>query len=296
MNKKSGSGSSVKRKERLEQIFRKYNIEAEVNLIKGKHIQKVVSRKLNSHYDTIIACGGDGTISAVAGAITNTDITLGVIPLGTFNHFAKDNGIPLNIEKAVDIIAQNNIELIDTAEVNDIVFVNNSSIGLYTRMVKIRELYKKSGYGKISALLITLFNILIKVIFRLPAYRFIVHTENYKKDFISPFVFIGNNEYNTGLLNFGSREGLDEGELSLYYIECESNKSLLGVIFDRRTSKQKLLGDFSDNNHKKIKIGTNRKKLYVSVDGEIFKMSSRLTYRTMPKSLRLIKPVKKVKT
>ena len=66
----------------------------------------------------VIAGGGDGTVSAVASRLAITDVALGVLPLGTLNHFAKDLGIPLELDAAIDVVAHGREVRVDVGEVN----------------------------------------------------------------------------------------------------------------------------------------------------------------------------------
>jgi predicted polyphosphate/ATP-dependent NAD kinase len=75
-----------------------------------------------------VAGGGDGTINTVAGEVAGTERVLGVLPLGTLNHFAKDLHLPLDLEGAVRTIVERNIATVDVGEVNGRAFVNNSSL------------------------------------------------------------------------------------------------------------------------------------------------------------------------
>src|SRR3954451_10797613 len=87
----------------------------------------------------IVAAGGDGTIGAVAAALVGSDKILGVLPVGTLNHFAKDLKIPLDLENAVLTIAKGETAAVDVVEVNVRIFINNSSLGLYPHIVSRRE-------------------------------------------------------------------------------------------------------------------------------------------------------------
>src|SRR4030095_15170061 len=104
----------------------------------GSDLIEVVRRQINGA-SVAVAAGGDGTVNAVAAAVIGTPTRMGVIPLGTLNHFAKDLAIPLEIERAVDTIAGGRVVAIDVGEVNGRVFVNNSSLGLYASLVQARE-------------------------------------------------------------------------------------------------------------------------------------------------------------
>src|SRR5262245_55380850 len=69
-------------------------------------LSQIVRRAISSGADVIVAGGGDGTISTVANQLVGTDVSLGVLPLGTLNHFAKDLGIPLDLSGAIEAICR----------------------------------------------------------------------------------------------------------------------------------------------------------------------------------------------
>ena len=74
----------------------------------------------------VIAGGGDGTISAVASVLAGTGKVLGVLPLGTRNHFARDLGISGDLAEAVRVLSEGMERRVDVGEVNGRVFINNS--------------------------------------------------------------------------------------------------------------------------------------------------------------------------
>ena len=79
--------------------------------------------------DAVVVGGGDGSIRTVASVLVGTDVPLGIIPLGTLNHFAKDLRIPLIADRAVAVLASGKRRYVDVGEVNGEIFINNSSIG-----------------------------------------------------------------------------------------------------------------------------------------------------------------------
>ena len=102
----------------------------------------------------IVAGGGDGTVNAVAAHVVGTSTRLGVLPMGTLNHFARDAGIPSNLGSAIACIAVGHTRAVDVARVNDQIFLNNSSLGLYPTIVKMRdEQQQRLGRGKWPAFL-----------------------------------------------------------------------------------------------------------------------------------------------
>jgi diacylglycerol kinase family enzyme len=102
----------------------------------------------------IVAAGGDGTINLMAGLLLNREVHFGVIPLGTFNYFARDLGIPLDPRAAAAAIATGQIRRVHAARVNGPLFLNNASFGLYRKLLEDRERDKRRfGRYKLIAVL-----------------------------------------------------------------------------------------------------------------------------------------------
>jgi diacylglycerol kinase family enzyme len=110
-----------------------------VRVTPGKSLREAAARAVaDPTCAVVVAGGGDGTVNAVAGVLAGTEKPLGVLPLGTLNHFAKDLGIPHEVERAVQLLGTGAPRRVDVAEVNGRVFVNNSSIGVYPLAVRER--------------------------------------------------------------------------------------------------------------------------------------------------------------
>src|SRR6516225_6415831 len=85
---------------------------------KGDDISSLAARALSENRYLVVAGGGDGTVSAVAGVLAGTDAAIGVLPMGTLNHFAKDVGIPRHLEAAVRNMFTGQATNVDVGEVN----------------------------------------------------------------------------------------------------------------------------------------------------------------------------------
>ena len=102
--------------------------------------------------DVVLAGGGDGTISAAAGICFAHKMALAVLPAGTMNLFARSLGVPLQLEAALEAIARGEVAAVDIATANGRPFVHQFSVGLHSRLVRIRnELTYHSRWGKILA-------------------------------------------------------------------------------------------------------------------------------------------------
>ena len=116
-----------------------------VEVTEGERIAAAVD---SDPSEIVVAAGGDGTISAVAARLLGSHRTLGVIPGGTLNHFAKDLGIPQDFTGAIAVLRARAIRRVDVAELNGRPFLNNSSLGLYPEIVREREQFQKHGVRK----------------------------------------------------------------------------------------------------------------------------------------------------
>jgi len=176
---------------RVRAVFRAAGVGAEVLSLRGAELGERARRAVRSSADVVVAGGGDGTVSTVAGALAGTPKPLGVLPLGTLNHFAKDLGLPLSLEKAAQTIAEGIARLVDVGEVNGHVFINNSALGIYPHIVRGRdELRIRLGLNKWLALVpacLTVFRRYPLVEVRLAAGPETEHLT-------TPLLFVGNNK------------------------------------------------------------------------------------------------------
>jgi diacylglycerol kinase family enzyme len=237
--------------------------------------------------DAVVAGGGDGTLSCAAGHLADTGRAFGILPLGTLNHLARDAGIPFGIEEAAKVIAAGHVREVDVAEVNGRVFVNNSSVGLYPDMVRLRDAQQeRSGRGKRLAMLSAGFASLRA--FR--RHRLWISAPGLETPIKTPLLFVGNNRYQVNLFGLGKRERLDEGELCLYAIRAGSRLHLLWAGIRGVFGKLDQQRDFITAYVGEAEIGSDRPVLAVSVDGETERMETPLRYRIRRKALRLIVP------
>lgn len=229
----------------------------------------------------IMAIGGDGTVSAVAGLVAHTDATLVPIPGGTLNNFTKDLGVPQDIDEALVRAASTSPRQVDIASVNDVYFVNNSSIGLYSTTLRERETLE-SLHGKWSAAAIAT----AKAFWRFKSYR--VEAEG--MEFTTPIIFVGNNRYPVDGFDDGfRRERIDEGTLSVFVVASKRRWSMfklgLHMVFVRSLKHAR---DFEDHYGSEFTIVTRRTLVSVSHDGELTSIKSPLRYRIHPGALRVI--------
>jgi diacylglycerol kinase family enzyme len=235
----------------------------------------------------VVAAGGDGTQSAVAAALAGTDTPMGVLARGTLNHFAKDLGVPLDLDAAARAIATGRPRPIDVAQVNDRVFVNNSSIGLYPHVVRHRDkVRQRLGHGKWYAMFLAVVAIFRR--FPLVRLRLVVNGESWLRT--TPFVFVGNNEYEIERLDLGVRKSLEAGNLCVYFPNRASRLGVLGLALRALLGRLRQASDFNALRATEAWIDTRRTLLPVALDGEVDHLVPPLHYRIRPKALNVILP------
>ena len=287
INASSGAGNNAEIRQRLEDAYKAIGVDAQISLAgNGAEVVKLAQRAARGDAETIVAAGGDGTINSVAAAVIDANKTLGVLPFGTMNHFAKDLHIPLDLEGAVETIVSGHTVRVDVGDVNSRIFLNNSSLGLYPRIIRERDKVQRLGWGKWPAYIWAA----LAVLRRYPFLEVRVSADGQALTGRTPFVFIGNNKYEMERLYIGRRARLDKGELSLY---MTNRTGRLGLI---RLALRALLGglrqekDFLALTTKEIWIGTKHKRLRVAFDGEVDIMKPPLHYHVRPAALRVLAP------
>ena len=287
INARSGTSNKETLRDQLAELFQQNGIEARISLARsGERVVELARRAAHSDAGIVVAGGGDGTINAVASTLIDTGKTLGVLPLGTLNHFAKDLTIPLDMEGAARTIIANHAVQVDVGEVNGQIFLNNSSLGLYPSLVHQREQRQRLGHGKWPAFIWAAFSVMRR-------YPFLdVRLNADGKEFSSrtPFVFVGNNKYEMESFNIGTRARLDAGQLSLYFSHRTQRLGLVRLAFRALLGRVEKTEEFVAMSTTEVSIETRRSRIRVATDGEVTMMRPPLRYRVRPVALRVIVP------
>jgi YegS/Rv2252/BmrU family lipid kinase len=288
INASSGTGDKEAASRQLAEIFSSNGFDARIRLAgSGSDIVEMAQRAVRDESETIVAGGGDGTISAVASTLIGTNRTLGVLPLGTLNHFAKDLHIPLDLEGAARTIMEGHTARVDVGEVNGRIFLNNSSLGLYPRIVRLREKQQQRlGRGKWPAFLWAA----VSVLRRFPFLAVRLSMDEQQMVRRTPFVFVGNNEYEMENFNVGARSCLDVGKLSLYVAHRTGRLGLLRFAWRALFGGLRSEKDFDAMCCEQVWIETRHRLIHVATDGEVTRMETPLHYQVRPGALRVLVP------
>lgn len=283
LNSASGCGHDDRACAAIETEFRTAGRHARVTRVNPDAIQQTLEQAVRDGVQVIVVGGGDGTLSTAASALAGSDTALGVLPLGTLNHFAKDQQIPLDLAGAVRTIVAGNTEQVDVGDVNGHTFINNSSLGLYPDIVSLR---KRLGVRKWIGMLAATWQVLGRV--EMLDVRVTSATGEHR--YRTPFAFIGNNEYVVEGLELGARKSLQGGTLSLYTARRAGRLGMLWLALQALFGRLQDSDDFHTVVADDIMITTRRPRLRVAIDGEVCHQDMPLHYRSRPGALRVLVP------
>jgi diacylglycerol kinase family enzyme len=287
LNPASGSGAARSTAQRIVELFAARGAEATITLARGgPALREAADAAVRAGCRILVAGGGDGTVSALAGAVVGQDVRFAVLPLGTLNHFAKDLGIPLDLTEAIDVVLDGRLQPVDLGEVNGRIFVNNSSLGVYPRVVALRNRHGGSGLAKWAAALWAS----LTVLRRRPFLHVRIQTPDREVVRHTPFVLVGNNEYRMAGLRAASRESLTDGRLAVYLMNASGRPGLLRLawqVFWRGADRVRELDLLLVN---RAAVETRRRTLQVALDGEVIVLASPLHYRSLPAAIRVTVP------
>lgn len=288
VNAAAGSASESELSALLTSHFTRAGIDADLRLARsGADLDRELRRAIGSKPRMIVVGGGDGTLNTAASLLVRSDIALGILPLGTLNHLAKDLHIPLDLAAAVATIAEGHTIRIDVGAVNDRIFINNSGLGLYPQMVRKRDAARfRLGHGKWPALIWAT----LAVLRRYPFMDVRLNVDGIDLVRRTPFVFVGNNQYVMEGFRIGERASLTQGELCFYVANRIGRLGLLRLSLRALFGRLDQGRDFDAARAKSIQVTTPRKRLHVSTDGEICWMDTPLRYRSVPAALSVVVP------
>ena len=277
------SGSAVEKLGELDAALSRAGVDARVLRVRGPQIiEKATEAALAG--SVLVAAGGDGTVSSVASVAVRTGVTFGVIPLGTLNHFARDCGIPLDIDQAVAVVAAGHTRTIPVGQVNGTTFVNNASLGIYPQLVWERQMEQRRGRGKWTAFAIAL----VRTWQRYPTVTVRVSVEGVAFVRRTPFVFVGNGDYVAEGLALGTRQSLPTGQLSIYLAPGASRFEMLALPF--RALAGRLTPDvkFESLAASEVSIETARRRVDLAIDGELTAVSPPIRCAIHDRMLRVL--------
>lgn len=280
--------------ESLEAMFKTNGMDAVIDADTEAGMAVRTERALASGAKTIVAAGGDGTITALAGSLVGTDRQLAILPLGTVNALAKDLNIPLDLPAAVAALQTSESRQIDVGEVNGRIFLHKVVVGLIPGMAAGRE--KIRGRYDVSAK-VGFLRYFFRRLARAKRMAVAIETDNGTRRVERvQALAVASNAYDEGLGQFFSRQSLDRGTLTLYVL----SHFTLGDFL--RLTTGMLMGRWQDDKAlsmesvQTVTITTHKSLIKVMFDGEVVSLQPPLQFAIRPLALNVLVPPAKIQT
>jgi YegS/Rv2252/BmrU family lipid kinase len=258
-----------------------------VELNRENDVPQTVREQMQAGKRLFIAAGGDGTVNAVIQALVHSETaTLAVLPIGTYNHFARDMGIPLDWRSALDVAMSGTTLQVDAARANERFFVNNISMGLYPELVARRE-EKGRDYPRWKARFYAAYVTLRKY----PHVTMNIETEHHHEVIRTHVFMVSNNSYDLSRLGIEApRSTLTGGRLSVYWLPHLPRIALMRFCAHYLAGRVHATPGFRSFRTARMKVQSSHKTLHVGIDGELFTQPTPLTITIVPSALNVKVP------
>lgn len=240
--------------------------EFDCNVVEGSDIVKSLEEAAASDNEIVLVAGGDGTISAAAGVLMNTDKALAVLPAGTMNLFARSLGIPLDLDEAVAAFAHGREARVDVASANGRPFVHQYSIGMHPHVIEQRERMKfgsKLGKRWASA------KAAITTFLNPPRVRIALEMETGEILARTSSVSVTNNLYREGTLPYA--ENPAGGVLGIYITKARRRRDLFWFFVNMAVGRWRANDqvEIHQTEDVTLKMRSRYKRFKCAIDGEL---------------------------
>jgi diacylglycerol kinase family enzyme len=280
LNRSSGVKLPPDEVEELRESARARNLEV-IELSRDVNVPATIRERRARGVKLFIAAGGDGTIHHVLQGLVHTDAALAVLPIGTYNHFARDLGLPLDWREALRIACEGTTLQIDTARANERSFVNNLSIGLYPELVARREEHGRD-YPRWKARLYALYSTARKY----PHVTLTMESEVRQELVRTPVFMVSNGAYDLTRIGIDApRATLTEGLMSVYWLPRIPRWQLTTFVARFLAGRVRGTPGFRSYQTRRLRITSRHALLKVGMDGELFTMQTPIVITIAPASL-----------
>lgn len=251
-------------------------------------MQRVLER--HQHYPdkgVVVAAGGDGTLNAVAAKLLKQDIPMGILPLGTFNYVARVLDIPLDILEAAQVIGTGQPRSTHVARINDHIYLNNASLGLYPLFIKKREHYnQKLGRFPLNAYTSGL-DVLIRDRKEL---QLEVEVDQKKYPVKTPLLFFGNNQLQLQEMNLKIAKCAALGEVAGVILAKTDKVTLFKTLFQLIRGNLEKAADVYSFSGEQVTVYSKKSTLTVAIDGELMQLKTPLQLSVEKNALNIMVP------
>lgn len=270
--------------------FAAVDVAIDLKLLDGGAMRGAV--KAHAGEARLVVGGGDGTLGCAAGVLAGTETALGILPLGTRNHLARELGVPLDLPGAAAAIAAGATRRIDVGRVEGAddggrVFINNASVGLYPALVRLRDA-EQHAYRLPKWL--AAIPASVAALRRLRHHRMHLSMPGRSAEVVTPMLFVGNNRYQLDRGRLGQRAALDDGLLSVFAVASRRRRALVGFAL------RALVGGSRDDDFAAVgdtpalAVSGRSAHIDIAIDGEVVRLPMPLRFSIEAGALRVLAP------
>ncbi|WP_111557336.1 diacylglycerol/lipid kinase family protein [Paracoccus sediminilitoris] len=254
---------------------------------KGAQLPALARQVATEGFDLVIAAGGDGTQSAVAGALAGTDTVMGVLPGGTFNYFARDLGVGEDIDSALETLLDGRVDATDVGDINDLVFLNNVSLGAYPQILKTREgIYKRWGRSRIAAY----WSVLVALRRLRRPMQLIAEVDGQEREYTSALVFVARSAYQLDSFGLEGADGIRDGKFAVLIAKARQPLPLIRSALRLAMGHSAKDSDFDLIVTDRLQMRTPKKRQLVAHDGEKTVLHSPFDLKVRHGALKVLLP------
>lgn len=254
---------------------------------KGKSIPDTARQAAQDGADIVLCLGGDGTQSAVAGALAGGTAVMGVLPGGTFNYFARELGVGDTVDEALETLFAGHVQTIDIGEVNGHIFLNNASFGVYPEILERREaIYRRWGRSRMAAY----WSVLVTMLDMRAPMTMTLTLDGETRTLRTPLAFAARSAFQLESLGLDGAEAVRDGRFALFLAKGQKPHQLVAAAFRLAFGKVASGRDFEMLIAEEIVIETRQPRRLLAFDGEKQRMNSPFRLRVHHNALSVIVP------
>ena len=240
--------------------------------------------RLRDRADMVIVCGGDGSVSSAGLAVMESNLPMGIIPMGTANDLARTLHIPMDLIEAADVIVRGRTRKIDAGTVNGHAFFNVASIGLSSELANGLDPALKKRFGRLGYALAAM-----KVLAKADTFSAEIVEKGTSIRVKTYQIAVGNGRHYGGGNVIEESAEIDDGHLDLYSLEMTNLWKLALMLRSFRSGTHGAWEEVRTARCVEFEIETE-KPMPVNADGEIV-TSTPAHFKVHPKAISVFAPV-----
>ncbi|NMG21835.1 lipid kinase [Brasilonema bromeliae] len=251
---------------------------------KPNHLREMIHRHRNQ-VDLVIIGGGDGTLNAAVDALVETQLPLGILPLGTANDLARTLGIPPTLPDACQTIAKGELQRIDLGWVNGKHFFNVASLGLSVQITERLNQELKRRWGVLAYAATAL-----GVIWQARLFRADIRLDGELIRVKTVQIAVGNGRYYGGGMIICENAAINDQKLHLSSINVRHWWQIVALLPAMKQGRHKAWSGIHTDKCQEIEVYTYRLHA-INTDGELT-TNTPAKFRLIPKALSVLIPRK----